>query len=189
MDSLTLVLAQSGLSSEKPGSIDLSHHHSDLANARKTSPLKGLQKYIKADAHLIMLAGGLPAPTYFPFADIGGNALVPDSFYPTPSASGQSSSFGWLWKLLGSNKEKSEQVCLHIPTVMEYYILTNVAFKITIPKYPAIVGDLSLAEALQYGPASGLRQIQVIMKEFTTKVYKPAYADFTTLISIGNTDA
>lgn len=36
--------------------IDLSHHLSDLANARQVSPLKGLQKYFKPDA--IQFAGG-----------------------------------------------------------------------------------------------------------------------------------
>lgn len=36
--------------------IDLSHHLSDLANARQISPLKGLQKFIKPDA--IQFAGG-----------------------------------------------------------------------------------------------------------------------------------
>ena len=46
--------------------IDLSHHLSDLAKRRKTSPLKGLQKYM-GNPNTIMLAGGMLA-VYAPHA-------------------------------------------------------------------------------------------------------------------------
>lgn len=42
-----------------PKAIDLSHHLSDLAKARKPSPLKSLAKYFGKPG-LISLAGGMP---------------------------------------------------------------------------------------------------------------------------------
>ncbi|KAJ7498959.1 pyridoxal phosphate-dependent transferase [Mycena latifolia] len=141
------------MSSFKPEAIDLSHHLSDLAKARQTSPLKGLQKYWGKPG-LISLAGGLPSPAYFPFSDISANVLVSNSF-PVEATQG-SSSFSWLWKLLGADKEKTTSV--------------------TIPKYPARPEDINLAT------------LQKIVKEFTDKVYKPAYGNYTTLLHAGNTD-
>ena len=46
------------MSTEKrPQAINLEHHLSDLAKARKVSPLKGLQKFILGK-DTIVLAGG-----------------------------------------------------------------------------------------------------------------------------------
>ncbi|KAJ7129722.1 PLP-dependent transferase [Mycena epipterygia] len=153
------------MSSFKPEAIDLSHHLSDLSRARHTSPLKGLQKYWGKPG-LISLAGGLPSPAYFPFSDISANVLVSNSF---PVDTQESSSFSWLWKLLGAGKEKTTSV--------------------TVPKYPVRPEDINLATALQYGMSSGLPQLQKIVKEFTEKVYNPGYENCTTLLHAGNTDA
>lgn len=166
-------------------SIDLDHHISDFARSRENSPLKGLQKYFKPGS--IMLAGGtldprdrrsgyfltccdsgLPSPAYFPFSDISGEVLDQASFSLT--ASEPSSTFSWLWNLFGNSKEKEKTAT------------------ITIPKYPTSPSDLCLSTALQYMPATGIPQMQKIMYEFSAKVYKPAYTDFTTLIHTGNTD-
>jgi aromatic amino acid aminotransferase I len=149
----------------KPEAIDLSHHLSALAKARATSPLKGLQKYWGKPG-LISLAGGLPSPAYFPFSDISGNVLLPNSF---PVAREQSSSFSWLWNLLGGTKERTTLV--------------------TVPKYSARPEDLNLETALQYGLSGGLPQLQKIVKEYSDKVYDPAYENYTTLLHAGNTDA
>ncbi|KAJ6599100.1 pyridoxal phosphate-dependent transferase [Mycena vulgaris] len=149
----------------KPEAIDLSHHLSDLSKARQTSPLKGLQKYWGKPG-LISLAGGLPSPAYFPFSDISANVLVSNSF-PVEPAQG-TSSFSWLWKLLGADKEKTTSI--------------------TVPKYPVRPEDINLATALQYGLSSGIPQLQKIVKEFTDKVYKPGYENYTTLLHAGNTD-
>jgi len=111
----------------------------------------------------------LPSPAYFPFSSIAGEALVPASFpLAVPKSS---SSFAWLWNIFNPAsyvKEKTSTV--------------------TIPKYAAELGDLSLSTALQYSPAVALPQLQQIMYEFTTKVYQPAYEDFATLVHTGNTD-
>ncbi|KAH9943153.1 PLP-dependent transferase [Epithele typhae] len=64
--------------------VDLSHHLSDLALSRATSPLKGLARYFGREG-IISLAGGMPNPDYFPFANISGDALIPDSFAKTAS--------------------------------------------------------------------------------------------------------
>lgn len=81
--------------------------------------------------------------------------------------------------------------------------------RITIPKYTANPEDPNLAVALQYGEsrdyaylasasliqtdpvtgtATGLVPLQKFIQEFVTKVYQPAYSDFTTIVHVGNTD-
>ncbi|KAJ7228693.1 pyridoxal phosphate-dependent transferase [Mycena pura] len=148
----------------KPEAIDLSNHLSDVSKARALSPLKGLQKYLDKPG-LLMLAGGLPSPTYFPFHDVSANVLVHNSF-PVQS-SDESSTFSWFWKLLGAGtKEKT--------------------VSITVPKYPTRPEDINLAK---YGLASGLPQLQKFVQEFSAKVYKPGYKNYTTLLHAGNTDA
>ncbi|KAJ7700049.1 pyridoxal phosphate-dependent transferase [Mycena rosella] len=155
------------MSSFKPEALDLSHHLSDLAKARQTSPLKGLFRYWGKPG-LISLAGGLPSPAYFPYSDISANVLVSNSFPVEPTQG--SSSFSWLWKLFGADKlEKTTSV--------------------TIPKYPLRPEDINLATALQYGLSGGLPQLQKIVKEFTDKVFQPGYENYTTMLHAGNTDA
>ncbi|OBZ70291.1 Aromatic amino acid aminotransferase C56E4.03 [Grifola frondosa] len=152
-------------SEKRQKAVDLSHHLSDLSRARTTSPLKGLAKYFGRPG-LISLAGGLPSEAYFPFANISGEALVPESFSLSPVQ--QESSLSWIWKLFGASKEKTNPI--------------------TIPKYPTATDDINLAVALQYGMATGIPQLQKFVKEFVEKVYQPAYSDYTTLVQTGNTD-
>nr|GAT55950.1 predicted protein [Mycena chlorophos] len=144
--------------------IDLSHHLSDVSRARETSPLKLFQKYFNKPG-LIGLAGGLPAPAYFPFTDISSNILVHNSF---PSSTSPESTFSWLWKLLGA-KEKTTSI--------------------SVPKFATRPEDINLATALQYGLSSGLPQLNKLVKDFSKKVYQPAYENWTTLLHAGNTDA
>lgn len=149
-------------------SVDLSHHLSELSKARPVSPLKGLMKYFSQPG-ILSLAGGLPSPAYFPVSDISANVLVPESFALSPTE--PSTSLSWLWKLFGShnaNKEKTQAI--------------------TIPKYPAVDGDINLATSLQYGQASAQSQLQDFLKRFISEVYRPAFADWTVLIDTGNTD-
>ncbi|KAF8915874.1 pyridoxal phosphate-dependent transferase [Mucidula mucida] len=109
---------------------------------------------------------GTPPPDYFPFASLSGELLVPNSF---PLSTSPSSSLSWFWRLFGSGKkEKTETV--------------------TVQKWPAQPGDLNLAQLLQYSPATGDSHLADIVKEFTDKVYQPAYKNYTTLVSAGNTD-
>jgi hypothetical protein len=84
----------------------------------------------------------------------------------------EESSTSWFWKLFGASGKKEEKT-----TTM------------TIPKFPTAMGQVNLATSLQYGAATGIVQLQAIFKEFSTKVYQPAYDDFATLIHTGNTDA
>lgn len=95
--------------------------------------------------------------------------MVPESFGLSPTEA--STSLSWLWRLFGShnaNKEKTHAV--------------------TIPKYPAVEGDVNLATALQYGQASAQSQLQDFLKCFISEVYRPAFEDWTALIDTGNTD-
>lgn len=149
-------------------SVDLSHHLSELSKARPVSPLKGLMKYFSQPG-ILSLAGGLPSPAYFPVSDISANVLVPESFGLSPTEA--STSLSWLWKLFSNhnaNKDKTHSV--------------------TIPKYPAVEGDINLATALQYGQASAQSQLQDFLKLFISEVYRPAFEDWTVLIDTGNTD-
>ena len=118
---------------------------------------------------LISLAGGMPSPDYFPFASIGGESLVPDSYSVSPNGSSESS-VSWFWRLFSSKTERTEHL--------------------SIPKYATgpPTDMVSLEVALQYGTAQGLVPLQRFMRDFTAKVYQPAYADFTTLVHAGNTD-
>ena len=49
-------------------------------------------------------------------------------------------------------------------------------------------GDVNLARALQYAPATGLARTQKFIREFTERVHAPAYEDWTTLVDTGNMD-
>ncbi|EJD01652.1 PLP-dependent transferase [Fomitiporia mediterranea MF3/22] len=152
-----------------PKAIDLSHHLSELSKARQTSPLKGLAKYF-GQPGIISLAGGMPAPAYFPLSTLSGEMLVPDSFATVP-ANSSDSGLSWFWRLFSSNKkERTEHM--------------------SIPKYTSAKPseEISLDVALQYGTAQGLIPLQNFMREFTKRVYRPQYADFTTLVHAGNTD-
>ncbi|KAI0089178.1 PLP-dependent transferase [Irpex rosettiformis] len=159
------------MSAEKrPQAIELSHHLSDLAKARQVSPLKGLQKFM-LNKDTIVLAGGLPHPDYFPFADVSANVLVHDAYSLEPSEE-RSSSLSWVWKLFGAGSSKEKTT------------------GITIPKYVSDANkEVNLATALQYGTAQGIVPLQKFIKEFSAKVYQPAYENWTILLHGGNTDA
>ncbi|TFK55669.1 PLP-dependent transferase [Heliocybe sulcata] len=158
------------MSNEKlPIAVDLSHHLSEVSKARRTSPLKGLAKYMERPG-VIALAGGMPNPSYFPFSSLSADALVPDSF-PVSTSSSQSSSSSWFWKIFGAGQPKEK------------------TSSVTIPKYAKDPrNNVNLATALQYGTATGLVPLQKFLQEFTAKVYQPAYSDFATLVQTGNTD-
>jgi aromatic amino acid aminotransferase I / 2-aminoadipate transaminase len=70
---------------------------------------------------------GMPDPTYFPFASISADALVPDAF---PRNKPSSSLFTWFWNIFGASTERTE--------------------RFTIPKFGQSPGDVDLATTLQY---------------------------------------
>ncbi|KAI0776130.1 PLP-dependent transferase [Trametes elegans] len=153
-------------SEKQQKAIDLTHHLSDFARARRPSPLKELVRFFD-NPDLITIANGTPSPEYFPFAAISGDALVPESFSVTNSPS--ESSLSWFWKLFGgARKEKTNTI--------------------SIPKFADRPGELNLQTALQYGAATGLVQLQKFVHDFVERVYQPGYADWTILAHTGNTD-
>ncbi|KZV91193.1 PLP-dependent transferase [Exidia glandulosa HHB12029] len=145
--------------------VELGHHLSELSKRRKTSPLKGMQKYLTKPGTL-MLAGGLPDPSYFPFASIGGEAMAADAYAVQSQTMPKKQ--GWLDWLLGKGNDKTSTI--------------------TIPRYPAAKGEMSLADSLQYGPATGVALLQTFIHDFAERVYRPAYKNWTVLIHVGNTD-
>ncbi|KIM25871.1 hypothetical protein M408DRAFT_17111 [Serendipita vermifera MAFF 305830] len=154
---------------ERPKSIDLSHHLSDLAIARGVSPLKSMFKYLGRPG-LIALAGGVPNPDYFPFATLEATTLPIDAYKATPDLETEPSALSWLWNLFsGPNKQR-----------------TN---KISVPKYVSDpINEVNLATALQYGMATGIPSLQAFLKEYSARFYKPGFSDFTVLVHTGNTD-
>lgn len=96
------------------------------------------------ESDMMMLAGGLPSPEYFPFDSISAKTLAADSYSTSvassgratygPSSSSAQSSLSWLWNLLGMASPKLEDI--------------------TVPKYPRAGSPpdaVQLATALQYG--------------------------------------
>ncbi|KAI9453469.1 PLP-dependent transferase [Lactarius psammicola] len=186
------------MSSEKRAkAVDLSHHVSDFARRYAPSPLKGLQKYygkseiilaggelsflLPSDKHetsLLHLTIGLPSPDYFPFTSVSANILPVDAFpLAVPRAasptSTSSSPFGWLWRIFGGSAGRKD----------------DTTARIEVPREPRPDdGGLNLAAALQYGPATGLPPLRMFIREFTERVYAPAYDNWTTLVQTGNTD-
>ncbi|KAF8655284.1 hypothetical protein AX16_003183 [Volvariella volvacea WC 439] len=144
--------------------VDLSHHLSDIARARRPSPLKELHKYFSKPG-LINMVGGLPNPDYFPYESISANALIPTSY-----ANGESTGpLSRVWGFLS-------------------YPFKEKTVPLSISKYPAKPGAVNLADALQYSKATGLPQLKELIDDFTKDIYKPAYSDFVTLVEVGNTD-
>ncbi|GAA5826415.1 hypothetical protein JCM3770_004697 [Rhodotorula araucariae] len=142
--------------------IDLSHHLSDMAKSRLTSPLKSLYGYMQQPG-MLLLAGGLPPPELFPYESITAETLAKDSFKTTDVGFG-----AWLWSWIAGGKKTDSW---------------------TIPKFTADKGTIQLSSALQYGTAAGLPPLAKFIHEFTERVYQPGTADYRTVINAGSTDA
>lgn len=113
------------------------------------------------------MAGGLPAPDYFPFESIAAQALVPDAFSVDTNGSGNPGVFDWFWKFFGSSPPTKTMV---------------------VPKYEDDPNAIQLSTALQYSGASGQLALQKFVQEFSTTVFKPL-SNMQTFIHAGNTDA
>ncbi|BGP56694.1 hypothetical protein JCM8202v2_004324 [Rhodotorula sphaerocarpa] len=148
---------------DKPESVDLSHHLSELAKARISSPLKSLYKYFNKPG-MLSLAGGLPPPDYFPYETITAHTLARNSFKTTEQGFG-----AWLWSLLGGGGKKTDEW--------------------SIPKWDEDRSRVQLSSAFQYGTAAGLPPLAKFIYDFTTRVYRPATSDFRVVINAGSTDA
>ncbi|KAF9451689.1 PLP-dependent transferase [Macrolepiota fuliginosa MF-IS2] len=152
---------------ELPDAIDLSHHLSKVARARVISPLKELQKYL-GRSDIISLAGGLPHPDLFPVDELSANVYSQDAF-PTEIPPTKPSLVSWITRLFSGRDQ-------------------NKWDKLKVPRYPKQSGDINLATLLQYGLSTGSPQLQEFIKEFTSRVYKPAYGNWSILVHAGNTD-
>ncbi|ORY77211.1 pyridoxal phosphate-dependent transferase [Leucosporidium creatinivorum] len=147
---------------QKPDAIDLSHHLSLLARERLQSPLKGMYKYFNRPG-MLMLAGGLPSPAYFPFESLSGQALIPNSYKTSES------NFAWIKSFFESKAPKTTTF--------------------TIPKFADDAQAIQLSTALQYGTATGLPSLATFIHDFTAKVYDPGYSNWEVLVNAGSTDA
>ncbi|KAG6814205.1 hypothetical protein H0H92_000882 [Tricholoma furcatifolium] len=143
--------------------IDLSHHLSDVAQARAFSPLKVLQKYFGKPGVISLAGGKSSSQPYFPRY----THCLSFQVSQAPVIFQNPSSLSWLWNLF-SSKEKTA------------------SFR--VPRYPINPGDINLAESLQYSLASGIPTLQKFVHDFTKRVYKPRYANYATLVHTGNTD-
>ncbi|GAA5876540.1 hypothetical protein JCM16303_003573 [Sporobolomyces ruberrimus] len=147
---------------DKPNAIDMSHHLSVMAKNRVPSPLKGMYKYFNKPG-LLMLAGGLPPPDYFPFETITCSTMKQNSFKTAPNPSYVQSVWNWI-----KGTEKDEWA---------------------INKWEDDKTKIQLSTALQYGTAQGLPALHAFIDLFVSHVYDPGYADFRTVINAGSTDA
>ncbi|KAH9009853.1 PLP-dependent transferase [Lactarius deliciosus] len=146
-------------SGNRTKTVDLSHHISAYARRYVPSPLKDLQKYFGKDQ--ITLAGGFPSPDYFPFTSVSANILPVEAFPLTAS------------RIFGGGAGRRDDTTTRIEVLCE----------------PRPDDDgVNLASALQYGTATGLPRLRTFMREFTERVYAPAYDNWTTLVHTGNTD-
>ncbi|KAG9005248.1 hypothetical protein FRB94_001666 [Tulasnella sp. JGI-2019a] len=160
---------------------DLQHHLSRLALKRNPSPLKALAKYW-LDPNMIMLAGGMPHPDFFPYDSLSAKVLPHDAYTATTPGMGSSSTvsaqssnsqpLSWIWRLLGYGgglAPKTEDI--------------------SVPKYNSAGRSANqLSVSLQYGTATGIDPLQQFVTEFSRKVFKPYLPNTATLITTGNTD-
>jgi aromatic amino acid aminotransferase I len=109
---------------------------------------------------------GTPSSEYFPFDAIRADVLVNDQF-PVDNLTEGQDVLSWFWNLFSSPQSKET---------------------ISIPKYTVEPRGIDLATSLQYSPARGLAQLSTICMEISSRIYKPAYTNFTTLVHAGNTD-
>ncbi|CEQ40216.1 SPOSA6832_01805 [Sporobolomyces salmonicolor] len=190
--SISAVLPSLATASDRlPEAIDLSHHlsllarsrppHADLAPSLLPVPrspaapprqlghlvlvsfrlLRSFSKYFSRPG-ILMLAGGLPPPEYFPFENISATSLASNTFKTASPGLLQSA-----WN----------------------YIKGVQTDHFTINKYEEDASKIQLSSALQYGTAAGLPPLAQFIYDFTARVYRPAYSDFRTVINAGSTDA
>lgn len=121
---------------------------------------------------MLMLAGGLPSPAYFPYESISAEVLAPNAYKATPSKR----SIKGLWStLFKSNDDPVEKKTAAI----------------TINKYEKgdPVSTIQLSTALQYSQATGLVPLQGFIRQFSQRVFQPATADWDITLCSGSTAA
>ncbi|ELU45810.1 peptidyl-prolyl cis-trans isomerase-like 4 [Rhizoctonia solani AG-1 IA] len=144
--------------------VDFSHHLSDEARGMKPNPLKGMYKYWGMPG-LVNLAG-LPHPSLFPYETMSADVLPPSAF----SVGGSDGLLSWIMSAFRNRRATTQ---------------------ITIPKYANPKdgpNEIQLSTALQYSMVEGLPAFVDFVRNFTLRVFQPAYSDFRVLANSGNTD-
>ncbi|KAJ9120739.1 hypothetical protein QFC22_002670 [Naganishia vaughanmartiniae] len=166
---------------ELPNSIDLSHHLSTLAKNRQNSALKDLYRYA-ARPGMIGLAGGLPNPEIFPFLELSAEVYTKDALSITPATANTAGS-----------EAHDAQSMIRKPSFLEWLFGKKGAptETISIGKQPTSASplDINLNTLLQYSSAQGHPALQAFIREFVSKVYQPAFADWDVLLNVGSTMA
>lgn len=162
-----------------PNSIDMSHHLSTLAKNRQSSTLKDLYRYA-ARPGMIALAGGLPSPAIFPFSEISAEVYTQDALSITPATAQP-----------GTADAQDAQTMIKKPSFLSWLFGKKNTETITISKPPSSSSplDINLNTLLQYSSAQGHPALQAFIREFVSKVYQPAFADWDVLLNIGSTMA
>ena len=109
---------------------------------------------------------GIPSPEYFPFETVSASVLAVDTLpLNPPRKPSKQSILSWLFG----------------PKTTSF----------SIPKYVpgADITTVQLATSLQYQQATGPPALPLFLREYVSKVYQPAYADWDVLINCGATDA
>jgi aromatic amino acid aminotransferase I len=109
----------------------------------------------------------MPSPEYFPFDTIKADILVTNRFPVDSDSADSQHTLSWLWNLFSSAQ------------------LTE---PISIPKYADKPQGVDLATSLQYSITRGLPPLTAICTEISSRIYRPAYANFITFAHVGNTD-
>jgi aromatic amino acid aminotransferase I len=166
---------------ELPNSIDLSHHLSSLAKNRQSSALKDLYRYA-ARPGMIGLAGGLPNPEIFPFLELSAQVYTHDALSITPATANVDG---------GAEAHDAQSMVKKQSFLSWLFGKKSTTETITIGKQPASASplDINLNTLLQYSSAQGHPALQAFIREFVSKVYQPAFADWDVLLNIGSTMA
>jgi aromatic amino acid aminotransferase I len=114
---------------------------------------------------------GIPSPEYFPYETLSATIQAVDSLPLNPPRVPKAPKTGLLNWLFPAAKETTS---------------------ITVPKYatvnPKDPATIQLATSLQYQAATGPPALPRFLREYTEKVYSPAYADWDVLLNVGATD-
>lgn len=142
----------SSSSPQKPK--DLSHHLSLTTKNRPFSNIKAFYKYF-AIPGIGQLAGGLPAPAYFPFDTLEAQVALPDRWTPTANDP------------VEPPTQKLASVSLNSPLPSS---------RLLVPKDSGVANRLRKIDvegALQYGTAQGYPPLYDFLLQFTRKNMHP----------------
>ncbi|KAK5088136.1 hypothetical protein LTR05_002353 [Lithohypha guttulata] len=154
--------------------VDLSHHFSAVTKRRVASKIKAFYKYFTIPG-IANLAGGLPAPEYFPFDDLEAKSALPHRFKPTSNTPVDPPS---------ASKKHKHNAYLNDPTQT----------RVTVPhasSQPNRLERIDLNTALQYGTAQGYPPLYAFIREFALTRLHPniPYKDGgEVILTCGSTD-